>query len=256
MDLAGWLNPARVFDGAAGVVSLRPLHRRDLAGWLAARFQVGYTTYYAEFRVKDRWDKRIPAPCILLHRRTVHPTSGVPCSELIMAKPGPRELERPDLREGEFYEIGDVANVFAFYARITVLKIDQAAMEAQLEVRVRDRRRIEPQGTLFGGIASDGGGLVWTPGRGFVKVPPRSPLLSILENLAEYELLQTVHTDSRGHRLEQLRLERLTSVRDQLTSMITARQEYQVPAPPSTLGRELIGRAEKTIRAEKRPRRR
>lgn len=43
---------------------LRPLHRRDLPGHLAA--EVG--EYLFEFRNRDRWDAAIPEPAILVHR--------------------------------------------------------------------------------------------------------------------------------------------------------------------------------------------
>ncbi len=235
MELAGWLDPARLYTGTGSSLLLRPLHRRDLPGWLAARIQIGYSTLSLEFRVKDRWDKKIPAPCILLHQRATHLEDGSPCSELIVANPDAAGGPRADLRQGESYEIGDPLNPFGFYARITVVKIDTTTMEAHLGIRIRERRQIEPHGTLYGAVASDGGGLVWTPGRGFVKVPPRSPLLAILQSLAEYEILQTIDGDRRGQRLEALRLERLTAMRDQLSSIIPARQARPVPAPISTL---------------------
>ena len=63
MDGRGWLDGSRVWSGA-GTVQLRPLHRRDLPGWLCAR--VG--EFYVEFRVKDGWDKGIPAATVLVHR--------------------------------------------------------------------------------------------------------------------------------------------------------------------------------------------
>ena len=44
-------------------VQLRPLHRRDLPGYLAARFG----EYFIEFRMNTGWDARVPA-CILVHR--------------------------------------------------------------------------------------------------------------------------------------------------------------------------------------------
>jgi M6 family metalloprotease-like protein len=228
MELAGWLDQTRLYTGGAtSFLVLRPLHRRDLPGWLAARVQLGNSTIYIEFRLKDRWDKNIPDSCILLHRRSIHPKDGNPCSELLIAHPGPKGGTRPDLRDGESYEAGDAADPFGFYARITVASIDPIAMEAHLEIQIRERRFFEPVGTSYGAVTTDGGGLFWTPGRGFVKVPPRSPLIRVLESLAEYEALQAMD----GRQLESLRLERLTSARDQLTRMITGRQSRKVPAP-------------------------
>jgi M6 family metalloprotease-like protein len=235
MELAGWLDQTRLYTGTGTTLVLRPLHRRDLPGWLAARLQVGLSTIYLEFRVKDRWDQKIPAPCILLHRRSTHPTDGNLCSELLIGHPAKGGgAARPDLRQGESYEVGDASDPFGFYARIKVVKIDTVKLEAELEILVREARHFEPHGTIYGGVASDGGGLVWTPGRGFVKVPPRSPLIAILQSLAEYETLQSID----GTGLEPLRMDRLMKMRDQLSGMIAARQAAKVPAPALQLRRE------------------
>jgi hypothetical protein len=63
MRSRGWLDESRVWTtptGHAGeyTVELRPLHRRDLRGSLAA--EVG--PYLVEFRVPERWDAAIPGP--------------------------------------------------------------------------------------------------------------------------------------------------------------------------------------------------
>jgi M6 family metalloprotease-like protein len=233
MDIAGWLDHTRVFTGRGSVsFQLRPLHQRHLQGWLAARLQIGFESIYLEFRTKDGWDVQIPDPCILLHRRSVHPEDGSPISELLLtnadAKPEPRE----ELLEGESFEIGDAADPFGFFARITATRIDANSREALVNVHIRDHRRIEPQGTVFGGVTSDGGGLVWTPGRGFVKVPPRSPLLEVLEVLSDVETLQGVSSSERNL-IEQLTLERLSKAQKQLAGIIDARQQPHVPTPPS-----------------------
>lgn len=232
MDRAGWLDTARVFTGGGTnhySIRLRPLHRRDLPGWLAARVQIGYETVYIEFRMSEGWDANIPASCILLHRHSVHPGDGRPCSELLMANQSAVGGPRPDLRVGESYETGTAADPFGFYARITLTGIDRQNKEAYVNVSIREHRRIEPAGTLFGAVTSDGGGLVWTPGRGFVKVPPRSPLLTVLDLMAEAETLQTISRGEGSEILEQLALDRLTSARDHLSAMIAARKQPSVP---------------------------
>jgi M6 family metalloprotease-like protein len=232
MDIVGWLDPTRVFT-ASGTASfrLRPLHRRDLPGWLAARIQIGYEVVYVEFRMNDGWDARIPDPCILLHRHSTHPVEGKPCSELLVANAGAKPSPRAELLDGESFETGNAADPFGFFARITATRIDADNREALINVYVRHRRQIEPAGTLFGGVTVDGGGLVWTPGRGFVKVPPRSPLLHVLELLANIETLQTISRSERGDLVEQLTLESLLKARDHLTGIIDARQQPHVPAP-------------------------
>ena len=68
MRSRGWLDETRVWTAPAAswdeVVQLRPLHRTDLSGFLAA--QVGQ--YLVEFRVPERWDAAIPRACVLVHR--------------------------------------------------------------------------------------------------------------------------------------------------------------------------------------------
>jgi hypothetical protein len=237
MDIVDWLDPARVFnDSRSGSLRLRPLHRRDLSGWLVARLQIEGETIYIEFRMNEGWDVRIPDPCILLHRQSVHPGDGRPCSELLVANPGAKPNPRPELREGEFFEIGNVNDVSRVYARITVTRIDVDNREALIDVDIR-QAFIEPPlaGTPFGGVTRGGDGWVWTPGRGFVRVPPRSPLLRVLELMADYEALQTISRSERGDIIEQLSLERLSKARDHLAGIINARQQPHVPAPLTVL---------------------
>ncbi|WP_426286004.1 hypothetical protein [Luteibacter sp. E-22] len=69
MAYVGWLDGARVWDepdnsSTSTEISIRPLHRRDLNGFLAIKMG----DYYIEFRMNDRWDAAIPNPCVLVHR--------------------------------------------------------------------------------------------------------------------------------------------------------------------------------------------
>ncbi|MFO1142380.1 MAG: hypothetical protein U1E59_08320 [Amaricoccus sp.] len=62
MDSRLWLDETRVTH-AGGSVTLRPLHRPDLPGLLAAKFG----DYYVEFRMDEGWDAGFAAPCVLVH---------------------------------------------------------------------------------------------------------------------------------------------------------------------------------------------
>jgi hypothetical protein len=73
----GWLDEARVWRAAGDVfdqtVPLRPLHRRDLGGFLAAELPPndgigGHGRYLVEFRMKEEWDVGIPKSAVLAHR--------------------------------------------------------------------------------------------------------------------------------------------------------------------------------------------
>jgi hypothetical protein len=232
MDMAGWLDKTRLYTGSGTpghTFQLRPLHRRDLPGWLAAKLTIGLETYYIEFRVKDRWDQAIQRPCVLLHQRATHPVDGSPCSELVMANPDLKSGPRPELRHGESYTQGDQSDPFGFFFRLTV-SIDEMNQEATVRVQVREQRQFEPGGLVFGGVRAGGGGLVWTPGKGFVKVPPRSPLLPVIELLAEHETLHSLAQPA-AKSIADLSLAQLTAARDQLTSIIAERQARHVPGP-------------------------
>ena len=72
-----WLNESRVWRGPGSgfshVVQLRPLHRRELPGLLAAELppndgSEGHGRYLVEFRMKEKWDSGIPRSAVLVHR--------------------------------------------------------------------------------------------------------------------------------------------------------------------------------------------
>ena len=240
MDLMGWLDSKRVFvktgQGSSTYSTsfrLRPLHRRDLPGWLAARVKIGSEMIYFEFRMDDGWDIQNPTPCVLLHQNATHPGDGRPCSEILVAQPDAKSGARADLRAGETFEIGDKLDIFGLYARITVTDINRDTQEASVDVYVRELRQFEPQGGLtFGGVSVDGGGYIWVPGRGLVKVPPRSPVIRVLEQLADVTLLQSVGRGERGPELDQLALGGLIEARDTLSAIIESRMAPQVPRQP------------------------
>jgi len=70
-----WLDDSRVWRKGGPfdeVVQLRPLHERDLPGWLAAELPPndgggGHGRFLVEFRVKDGWDAGIPRSAVLVH---------------------------------------------------------------------------------------------------------------------------------------------------------------------------------------------
>jgi hypothetical protein len=50
--------------------------------------------------------------------------------------------------------------------------------------------RPAPSGTTLGGVTVGGGGLVWTPGLGLTLVPPHSPLIQVLGEVARIQAFQ------------------------------------------------------------------
>jgi len=72
-----WLDESRVWHCPNGsfdqTLQLRPLHRKDLGGFLAAELPPmndtnGFPRYLVEYRKKEKWDSGIPRSCILVHR--------------------------------------------------------------------------------------------------------------------------------------------------------------------------------------------
>ena len=68
MASRGWLDESRVWSTSNEtfdtVVTLRPLHRRDLPGFLAARLG----KFLVEFRIKEGWDAGLDRAAVLIHR--------------------------------------------------------------------------------------------------------------------------------------------------------------------------------------------
>lgn len=74
MRSQGWLDEKRVWRSSRlvfdQVVELRPLHRRELPGFLGAQLPGpgANQPLFVEFRDVDRWDAGIPEPTVLVHR--------------------------------------------------------------------------------------------------------------------------------------------------------------------------------------------
>jgi hypothetical protein len=174
----GWLNMSRVWQAAprefGTFVKLRPLHRRDLPGYLCAR--VG--PYFFEFRVDEGWDVRIPAPAVLVHEFDFNR------SYLLTATNGNDNLKKGDqfLRGDPNEPTGQTALV-----QVKVVDIDRASRVATLGVTQRpDSRPVAGPGTIIFGVENDGGGVIVIGGK-VVKVPPHSPLYAVVEELAQLQ---------------------------------------------------------------------
>ena len=103
---------------------------------------------------------------------------------------------------------------------------DLAAYQQQVK---DDETKLEPA-LPFGGVTSDGGGLIWTPGRGWVRVPPRSPLYVILAQLAEIEQLQTLTAaPAQQTAINAMTTQRLAMVREDVSRIIADRHAPKVP---------------------------
>ncbi len=140
-----WLDETRVWQGPdAGfdeTLTLRPLARHDLPGYLAAEIPGGYLV---EFRVRDGWDGAIPRAAVLVHRFD----GG---HSYLM----PGNLGTSDMVAGDSFGDPEPVNpppaksLFNSFERVEVLAIDAGAQEATIRLRYR------PAAHMPGGQAVD-----------------------------------------------------------------------------------------------------
>jgi len=180
MSARGWLDPGRtvIVNDNVQTVQLRPLHRRDLAGALA----VIVGDYFVEFRTRARWDANIPRPTVLVH------TLIDDISYLMLSTSGSREF-----LPGAVFERGSGDASWARWTRVEVAEIDADSDTATIKVldRAADRLPVAGPAEVFGGVAHDGGGWIVINGK-VVRIPPRSPVRSLLEHLALLADAETV----------------------------------------------------------------
>jgi hypothetical protein len=173
MESRGWLDQSRVWTASGAgshVVQLRPLVRRDLPGFLAARAG----DFLIEFRVNAGWDAGIPEPVVLVHRFEDN-------HSYVMAGSN----GEPGLTKGGVFERGSAQDQFDRHLKLEVLDIDSEGRTATVGILDRPAQQppVDGPARVFGGVAVDGGGFAIIGGR-VVPIPPRSPLVRILEQLA------------------------------------------------------------------------
>jgi hypothetical protein len=183
MRSRSWLDENRVWSSAAAfdtIITLRPLHRRDLSGFLAA--QLG--EYLVEFRVPQSWDGAIGEPTVLVHRFSDNH------SYLMAATNGQQALTT-----GLVFEAGRADWIFHPHSRLEVVSIDSASHTATVRLTHRPvsltPRVPDLVGQLIGGIEAGGGGIVILPGGQIKHVPPRGPsteLVRLASQFADHEL--------------------------------------------------------------------
>ena len=180
MRSQGWLDEARVWRGGGSAfdstIVLRPLHRRDLPGLLAAELPGGYL---AEFRVQERWDAGIPRAAVLVHSFDDNHSYLVPASS------GSR-----DFGEGDRFERGSQTIPWVGHTALEVVDIDAEAHTAEIRLQHVPRQRgTEFEGIfgqILGGVGVDGGGILILPGGRVVPIPPWDPTIRIAEQIAVY----------------------------------------------------------------------
>lgn len=158
--------------------------------WTRPPLMIRYQDLLIEYRVggsSAAWDQGLPNPgtgaggWLVMHRSP----RGTPVAVIVTrlaARPG-ATLVLGDDNPLDIFNLGPL--------KISVISYNDAERTVRLRFSQRAARQL-PSGTIYGGVDVGGGGYVWTPGRGFTPVPPRSPLLGVLEQIANIQSLQEI----------------------------------------------------------------
>lgn len=223
MRAQGWLDQERIWRGSprgyCAVIELRPLHRRDLPGNLAAEFPGGRSSCIVEYRNRADWDSGIPRSAVFVHRFE----GGR--SYLMSGTNG-----NPDMVAGDSFDPYPSNPVIGGALRVEVLSIDDAKRTATVKLCYsRPKLPVDLHGifsTVIGQLAADGGGLVWD-GHRFVPVPPWNPMQEVLGPIATF-----ITADDVGDPLlrDAVRRQALERIRVTIDEASRALDPIQVPA--------------------------
>ena len=217
MAARGWLDQSRVWGPASGVhnatIQLRPLHRRDLPGLLAARLG----DYFVEFRSKERWDAAFPRSAVFVHRFEGNH------SYLMSGTDG-----QQDLVAGSTFSGSDDRSIFPNTLQLDVIEINDAGEYATIGLlqTVRTIPQVGP-GVLFGGVAQDGGGWLFVGGK-LIPIPPRSPFVALLEQIAVHESAGMIQAFQVR---ETVQREALSAIHSFAEKRLVSMRSFREPAP-------------------------
>lgn len=206
-----WRSPERCFSTR---IRLRPLHRFDLPGYLAASvpdLSRRGQRLILEFRSRRGWDANVPQSAVILHREE---------SRIAYLVPG-NNPTRDYLVAGDVVEYGRANR--SPYLRIEVEQIDDNAETCDVYVRADCPAHLDIgemtvgvfSGRVLGGIPYDGGGII-LPGGQVVPIGPWDPLLLILKSLAAVsgsELLEDTAAREQAQRVALMNVVKLAEER-------------------------------------------
>lgn len=234
MRSRGWLDESRVWKSGSSdsntTIDLRPLHRHDLSGTLAADL---LGKYLVEYRIKERWDTGIPHSAVFIHRFQDNHSYVMPGTK-----------GNYDLMAGDKFEIGNSLDSFSSFTRVEVLSIDDANNTARIGLSHRSSQRVTTDivgvipdlvGTIIGGVANDGGG--WIIINGHVhRVPPYDPPgIAFLQDFTAY--LNAGAIRDVGVRLA-ARQSALDGLNKGISALRVSLNPFRVPAKAPTRGKE------------------
>jgi hypothetical protein len=181
------LSDNNLFSSGGAVLQLSALSGAPGPAWGRPPVMARYNDLVIEYRVgaSHGWDRGLPDPgpgaggWVVVHR-SIRSTPRALYVSSVPAKPG-AVLSIGNDSPFDLFNPGPV--------KISVLSFDASARTVSLGLSRRAAKQL-PSSTSYGGVTVGGGGLVWTPGRGVTPVPPRSPLITVLEAVARIQALQ------------------------------------------------------------------
>jgi hypothetical protein len=125
----GWLDESRVYHQPGGssdqTIELRPLHQRDLPGYLAAELgytENGFPTFLIEYRKKEGWDSGLNASSVSVRRFEGEDGQLLGGHSYLMAGSN----GKTELQAGDSFKSGDFL--------MTVVSIDDASSTATVRL--------------------------------------------------------------------------------------------------------------------------
>jgi hypothetical protein len=180
MRSRGWLDESRVWKSPGGsfttTIQLKPLHRHDLPGLLAAELP---GSLLVEYRPKDRWDAKFDHSAVFVHDFVDNH------SYVLRGTTG-----NFDLVAGDSFQRGNTSSgplsLFNNFTKMQVVAIDDASLTATINI-VHASPFVAPSlvaQVLFGIIADEGG--AYLVGKTIHRVPPRGLANAVIERLSVY----------------------------------------------------------------------
>jgi hypothetical protein len=216
MRSRGWLDEERVWKPGSNsfdvTIKLRPLHRHDLPGFLAADFM---GNYLVEYRKRARWDAGIPRSAVLIHRFEDNHSYVMANTEGTLG-----------LVKGDVFQIGGSAGQFAqqtSFTRIEVISIDDGDNTATIRLVFHPAQKPALTIDPFVGMTEDG---FMFHGQ-LHPIPRWAPLFKLLQAVAAYQNTATIQDLTLR---QAARREALESISKQVSELKKPLDPVRVPA--------------------------
>jgi hypothetical protein len=228
MSGRNWLDQSRVWSSASNtqvntIVQLRPLHRRDLPGFLAIQFH----EYFVEFRTNTGWDAAV-TPTVLVH------TFEDNHSYLVSDSSG-----QQGFGVGSFIGTPDTMSIFGSNTRIEVVEINvgQQFAKVRLVHTPADVPQYIPEdgpyrnpGVAWANIGGRGDALIVLDGI-VARISRRSPFFRTLKQISLYENSAAIASIPLQ---KAVRGEALSTIATVTQEQMHLLQAFRQPAPPQT----------------------